>query len=145
MLPLFIPMIVTEHVPDEESVQEAGTLAPPFPLVSDHVIDSPATGATKPDNVAVQIELEPTPVVGGVQETESVVGAGLIVRSTVFEETLPALFESPPYMALICEIPPDAPVRVMEHTPFDIVHVSEFMLAEPVPPTWYQATVPVGE
>ena len=48
-------------------------------------------------------------------------------------------------MALRIEVPPEAPLSVIEQLPFDMEQVLEAMITEPVPPAWYQVTVPVGE
>ena len=87
--------MTTKHVPDEESLQEAGKDALALPAVSEKVTGSPPTVATKPFNVTVQVEFVPASIVDDVQDIESVVGAGSIFKVTAFEEVLPALFESP--------------------------------------------------
>jgi hypothetical protein len=68
--PTVWPVAVTVQVPPAESAQVVETkLTVPVPPDWEKVTVSPVTGAWKPVNVAVQVDVEPTPKLTGAQET----------------------------------------------------------------------------
>jgi hypothetical protein len=82
--------MLTEHEPPTESVQVLETnVTVPGPPIWEKVMVSPVTGAVKPDRVAVQVEVTPTPKLVGTQDTARVVTI-LRLQITLVEPEPPA-------------------------------------------------------